>query len=394
MIIRAGQPRVLPRRAVRIVPVRTAEDRDRFIRLPWQIYADDPSWVPPLLFERKEFINPRRHPFYQYGDAAHFIAYSDGAAVGRVLVADDPRFNECHGLNVGTFGMFESIDDEAVAHDLLDAAADWLRARGRTTIMGPIDYSTNYSCGLLVDGYQWPPRLMMNHNPPYYEPLLVSWGLEKTKDLYAWWFDTRNPDIQRWRHRVERLRQRSKITIRAMRRRDFTAELARCKLLYHECWKDNWGYAPMSAGESAEMGRQLRHFATPELMLMAEADGRPVGFSMTLPDLNEAIRPLNGRLTKFGLPIGFFKLRSNLKRIKTGRLIALGVLPHYRRRGIAEMLVLQSFTHATEELQYTGAELSWTLEDNALINRTIQAVGGQRYKTYRIYEKPLVYQSR
>jgi GNAT superfamily N-acetyltransferase len=243
---------------------------------------------------------------------------------------------------------------------------------------------------LLVDGFQWSPRLMMNHNPAYYESLLVSWGLEKTKDLYAWWFECRNPDIQRWGRRVERLREQSRITIRAMRRRDFVAELARCKKLYHECWKDNWGYAPMSDEESAEMGRELRQFAKAELMLMAECDGQPVGFSMTLPDLNEAVRPLNGRLTKFGLPLGLIRLKSNLKRIKTARLIALGVLPHYRRRGIAEMMILRTFECGGQNLGYTGAELSWTLEDNALINRTIEAVGGRRYKTYRIYERSLV----
>jgi GNAT superfamily N-acetyltransferase len=146
----------------------------------------------------------------------------------------------------------------------------------------------------------------------------------------------------------------------------------------------------MSDEETAEMGRQLRQFANAELMLMAECDGQPVGFSMTLPDLNEAIRPLNGRLTTFGLPLGLFKLKSNLKRIKTGRLIALGVLPHYRRRGIGELLILQTFVYGGDKLGYTGAELSWTLEDNTLINRTIEAVGGRRYKTYRIYEKSLV----
>ena len=375
--------------ALRVVEAQTRSERDDFVRLPWRIYRGDPHWVPPLLLERKAFINPQKHPFYKHGTAALFIAYAGSEAVGRVLVSDDPRFNAQHHTNVGGFGMFESIDEPEIAHTLLDAAERWLRGRGRSAMLGPMDYSTNYSCGLLVDGFDTPPRVMMNHNPPYYEELLTSWGLSKTKDLCAWWF-TDNPTIEEWRPRVERLARRSGVTIRSMRRDNVFHEIEICKRLYNEAWKENWGFVPMSDAEFDDMARLLKNLAVPELLLVAEVGGQAVGFSITLPDFNEAIGPLNGRLTRFGLPIGLLRLRSNMKRIKTARLIALGVLPAFRRRGIAEALILRTFDYGSGQLGYTGAELSWTLEDNQLINHTIEAVGGRRYKTYRMFEKSIV----
>ncbi|HJS06780.1 MAG TPA: GNAT family N-acetyltransferase [Pirellulales bacterium] len=375
-------------RSLRVVEALSRSQRDDFVRLPWRIYRDDPHWVPPLLVERKAFINPQKHPFYQHGAATLFVAYWGAEPVGRILVSDDPRFNAQHGTNVGGFGMWESIDDAEVTHSLLDAAEGWLRGRGRTGMLGPMDYSTNYSCGLLVDGFNTPPRVMMNHNPPYYEELLTSWGLTKAKDLYAWWF-TDNTRIEAWRPRVERLVRRSGVKIRYMRRDDVFQEIQTCKRLYNEAWNENWGFVPMSDAEFDDMARLLKHLAVAEMLLVAEVNGEAVGFSITLPDFNEAIGPLNGRLTRFGLPIGLLRLRTNLKRIKTARLIALGVLPEFRRRGIAEMLILRTFDYGRDQLGYTGAELSWTLEDNQLINRTIEAVGGTRYKTYRMFEKAI-----
>ncbi|MDZ4817818.1 MAG: GNAT family N-acetyltransferase [Planctomycetota bacterium] len=375
-----------PPSTVTISEVRTNRDRNRFVRVPWLIYRNDPAWTPPLLLERKAFINPRKQPFYQHGTAALFIAEDAGQVVGRILVSDDPRYNEQHGTNAGCFGMFECIDDTAVAHSLLNAAADWLKKRGRTQILGPIDYSTNYACGLLIEGFDTPPRVMMNHNPPYYEQLLASWGLQKAKDLWAWWFRP-NQQIEAWRPRVERLASRSGVVIRSFRRDQISAEIGRCKHLYLDSWRDNWGFVPMTDAEFEDMAQVLWYLAHPELLLVAEVDGQPVGFSITLPDFNEAIQNLDGRLTRFGLPIGLFKLRNNLKRIRTARLLALGVLEPYRRRGIAEMLVLKTFEVGILKFGYAGAELGWTLEDNDMINRTIASVGAEPYKTYRIYEK-------
>jgi GNAT superfamily N-acetyltransferase len=377
-------------RAIQVRPVISRSCRRRFLEFPWRIYADDPCWVPPLLLERKQFIDPRKHPFYRHGAALPLLAWRGNEPVGRILVSDDPLYNARHNDNVGCFGMFESIDDPHVAHALLDAAAGWLAARGRTRIMGPINYSTNYECGLLIDGFDTPPRIMMNHNPPCYRPLLESWGLTKAKDLFAWWFDRVDNEIDGdWRSRVERVAARGGVTVRPLRLKDLPAELRRLQSIFNEAWKDNWGGVPMTADEFQHMAHDLVQFAKPELMLLSEVEGRAVGFSLSLPDVNEALRPIDGRLLRFGLPTGLWKLWRGLKRIKTCRLLALGVLEGFRRRGVAELLILRTFDRGRDALGYTGAELSWTLEDNALVNRTIEAVGGRKYKTYRIFDRDL-----
>lgn len=374
---------------VRICEAKGRRLREAFVRLPWEIYTADPQWVPPLLMERREFIDPRRHPFYLHGTAAPLLAFRGDEIVGRLLVSDDPNYNREHGANLGCFGMFESIDDERVARALLEAAADWLRARGRTAMRGPIDYSLNYTCGLLVDGFDSPPRLMMGHNPPYYERLLLSCGLTKIKDLFAWWFDDSNDMLAVWGRRAERLAARGRVQIRPMSFSDLDAEIERCKTVYNAAFQRNWGFVKMTDAEFHHMAKQLKVIAMPELLLLAEVNGEPVGFSMTVPDLNEAIRPLNGRIFKWGLPLGFLQLLRNRRRVRTARLMALGILETFRRRGVAELLILRTLDYGKHVAGFTGAELSWTLEDNDLINRTIAAVGGRRYKTYRIYERPI-----
>jgi len=372
--------------------IREASSRralDHFARFPGKIYADDPCWVPPLLIEVKEFLNARKHPFYLHGAAVPLLAWRDGVPVGRVLVSDDPRYNRQWQANTGCFGMFECIDDETVAAGLLDAAARWLRARGRTAVMGPVDYSTNYPVGLLIDGFDTPPRVMMNHHPPYYARLLESWGLAKAKDLYAWWFDDPHDMVAQWRARAERIVRRGGVTVRGVRRADFDAEVERCRTVYNRSQIDNWGAVRLTREEFTYLARQLVRFAPVEMLLLAEREGEPVGFAVTVPDFNEAIHPLQGRLTRFGIPVGLLRLLRRMRRVKNARMLVLDVLPEYRRRGIAELLILRTLDHGKNALGYTGAELSWTLEDNDLINRAIEKVGGRRYKTYRIYEKEL-----
>jgi GNAT superfamily N-acetyltransferase len=285
--------------------------------------------------------------------------------------------------------MLESVNDSEVARALVDAAAAWLRDRGRAEMLGPIDYSTNYPCGLLIDGFDTPPRIMMNHHRPYYAELLEASGLKKAKDLYAWWFEDPDDMLAKWRCRAERLTARGNIKIRPFDRRDFAADVERCKRIYHAAWERNWGFVRMTDEEFTAMAEELRRFAIPELLLLAEVDGNAVGCAVTLPDLNEATCHLNGRLTTFGLPIGLFKLMWRMRKIKTARMLIFGVLEDYRRRGVAELLILRSLDCGKNTLGFTGAELGWTLEDNHLINRTIEAVGARRYKTYRIYGKSI-----
>lgn len=375
--------------ALAIRQVCSGRDRTRFARVPAPIYADDPNWISPLFMEIKTFLNPRKHPFYQHGKGAAFIAYRGKTPVGRILVGDDPIYNELHGTNVGTFGMFESIQDEEVASELLNTAADWVKAQGRTSIMGPIDFSTNYPVGLLIDGFDTPPRVMMNHHRPYYADLLESWGLRKTKDLYCWWFTDPNDMITKWAKRAERIAKRSGVVVRPFRPDDFKNEVERCRSIYNAARTANWGFSQLTEAEFNHMAKQLARLAVPELTLLAEVDDKPVGFSITMPDVNEAIKPLHGRLTTFGLPIGLFRFLYRMPRAKTARMLVLDLLEQYRRRGISELLILKTLDYGKNVIGFTGAELSWTLEDNDLVNRIIERVGAEHYKTYRIYEKSL-----
>ena len=374
---------------VEVRQVSSRRDLNQFIRLPWRIYPDDPHWVPPLLVAEKEFLDASKHPFHLHAEVTQFLALRGGRPVGRILVSDDPHYNQQHEANQGCFGMFECLDDRPAAHALLQAAADWLRARGRTGLMGPIDYSTNYPCGLLIDGFDTPPRIMMNHDRPYYAGLLESWGLVKAKDLFSWWFTDPHDMVAKWRRRAERLAERSKIRVRPFRRDNFEADVERCRTVYNAAGKENWGFVKLSDAEFRYLAKQLAALAIPDLVLLAEVDGEPVGFSITLPDLNEAIHPLNGRLTTLGIPIGLARLLYRKRHVKTARMVVLDVVENYRRRGISELLILRTLDYGKNTIGYTGAELSWTLEDNYVINRMVEAVGAKRYKTYRIYEKQL-----
>ncbi len=326
----------------------------------------------------KAFLDRRKHPFYKHGDATKFIALRGGETVGRILVSDDPNYNRQWNTNVGCFGMFESIDDPETAHPLLNAAAAWLKGRGRTEIMGPIDYSTNYPCGLLIDGFDTPPRVLMNHNRTYYRRLLESWGLAKCKDLYCWWFTDPNNVIEHWRKRLERIAKRGGVTVRTFDNSDFDAEVRRCRDIYNSSMRDNWGFVHLTEDEYRSYAKQLSRIAQEDQVLLAEVDGKTVGVSITLPDINEAIKSLNGRLTTWGLPIGLLKLARNMRRITTARVMILDVLEGYRRRGVAELMILRTLDYGKNVLHYDSAELGWTLEDNEMVNRTIESVGGRR----------------
>lgn len=373
--------------SVQVSRVDSAADRNAFIKFQWQIYRNDPAWVPPLILERKAFLNRDKHPFYGHGDAALFLARRNGEIVGRIMASDDPNYNKLHETNVGCFGLFESIDDHDVAEALFRAASGWLREKGRNEVMGPIDYSTNYVCALLIDGFQHPPTLLTAHNPPYYVPLTESCGFSKAKDWYAWWFSEFPEPATRLRRIAEARARKEKVTIRPIDLKQIAAEGQRIRDVYNQAWEKNWGFVPFTEAEAQHMAHELKPLIVPEATLIAEVGERPVGFVIGVPDVNVALRKINGRLTTFGLPIGLLKLLYHLKKARTGRLIALGVVKDYRRAGIAEMLVLRLMDEAFRR-GITG-ELSMTLEDNVMVNRFIEAMGAKRYKTYRIYRRSI-----
>jgi GNAT superfamily N-acetyltransferase len=375
---------------IEITKVGSNADRDAFIKLPWEIYANDPVWVPPLVIERKEFLDREKHPFFEHGKAEFFLARRDGEVVGRILVSDDPKYNELHGSNTGCFGMFESIDDPEVANALFEAASKWLRDLGRDEIMGPIDYSTNYLCGLLVDGFQHPPMLLTSHNPPYYGRLIEGWGFVKVMDFFAWWFSEPANAAARLRKLAGALKKRpEKVTPREINLRDISSEAQRIRSIYNQAWAKNWGFVPFSEKEFAYMTKEMKPLLLPDLVWLAEIGSEPVGFILCVPDINVALKKINGRLTTFGLPIGLAKLLFHKNRIRTVRLVALGVVPKYRRHGIAEMLVLQIIENAMLKRGFIG-ECSLILENNVMMNRFLEAIGAEKYKTYRIYRRSLV----
>jgi GNAT superfamily N-acetyltransferase len=364
--------------------VGSKKERDEFIKFPWRIYQNDPAWVPPLIIERREFLDRKKHPFYRHGDAVLFLARRNGEIVGRIMASDDPNYNKLHQTNVGCAGLFDSIDDVEVANALFDAAAGWLRERGRTEIIGPIDYSTNYVCGLLIDGFEYPPVVLTAHNPPYYQRLWEQCGFVKEVDWYAWWFSEFTKPLDRLRRIVNARTAKQGITIRPIDVKNLAADTQKIREVYNQAWKDNWGFVPFTEAEADHMAKEMRPLLVPAGTLIAEAEGVPVGFVIAIPDIHIALRKMNGRLTWFGLPIGLLKLIYYRFTLRIARMVALGVVEKYRRFGVAEALVLREMEGA-----YKTGELSMTLEENFMVNRFIEAMGAKRYKTYRIYRRAI-----
>ena len=373
---------------IEISRVASPAERDRFIKFPWRIYENDPVWVPPLLLERKQFLDRKKHPFYEHGDAALFLARSGGEVVGRIMACHDPKYNALHQSNVGFFGMFESIDDQQVASALLEAAADWLRQLGRDQIMGPIDYSIFDLCGVLIEGFQFHPMVLTAYNPPYYRGLIEACGFEKEIDLYGWWFSNPTEAVIRLRRLAGALEKRREITLRQGNLRDLAGESRKLLQIYDQAWKNNWGFVQFTEREFEFMTQELKPILVADFVWLAEIKGEPVGFILCVPDINVALKKINGRLTTFGLPIGLAKLLYYKSRIKTVRLVALGVLPKYRRHGVAEMLVLRIIEEAMIKRGCVG-EASLILENNRMMNRFLEAIGAEKYKTYRIYRRSL-----
>ncbi|HLV60985.1 MAG TPA: hypothetical protein VKY51_06230 [Fredinandcohnia sp.] len=371
---------------VRVELVTTPEDLDTFIRLPERLYAGDPNFVPPLYMERRDFLDPKKNPFFEHADVALFLAREGNRVVGRIAASIDRNYNAFHDVKVGWFGMYEAEDDDAIAEALFSEARKWVRARGMTQILGPANFTSNHDWGLLVEGFDAPPVVMMPYNPRYYvrhfEEVM---GLSKAKDLWAFWMPANVDPPEKVVRIAEKVRAKEGIVVRPINLRDFDAEVARIKEIYNSAWEKNWGFVPVTDKEFNHIAKDMKTLAVPDLLLIAEVKGEPVAFSMTIPDLNQALAKVGGRLTTFGIPIGLVKLLWYMRKINRARLITLGVKEPYRKRGIDAILYLDTL-RAARKLGYLGGEISWTLEDNVLVNRSIEMMGGKRYKTYRIYQ--------
>ncbi len=369
-----------------VTAVQSSSDRDEFIHFPYALYEGDPNWVPPLMMERRDFLDPRKNPWFDFGKVELLLARRAGKVVGRIAGVNDPRYNEFHKTRLGFFGMFECIDEISVAQALFDAARAWNRSRGFEQMLGPVSFSTNYECGVLVEGFDAPPVVMMAYNPRYYPKLYQSCGFEKAKDLWAFELSSSVNAPEKVVRISETIRQREDVTVRPLNLNDFEAEVRRIKEIYNSAWERNWGFVPVTDREFDHLAREMRPLVVPELIFLAEVKGEPAAFSMTIPDANFALKAANGRLTRFGLPTGLIRLWLASRKIKRVRLITLGIKDGFRKRGLDAILYLETL-RAARALGYTGGEISWTLEDNHLINRAIETMGGRRYKTYRLYQR-------
>ena len=346
-------------------------------------------WVPPLRRDVAAALDRGKNPFFEHGEAEYFLAERGGEVVGRVAAIANRLHNETHGDRVGFFGFFEAVDDQQVADRLLEAAAGWLRERGFDTMRGPTSFSVNDEAGLLVDGFDSPPTVMMPHNPPYYEKLLLGAGLAPAKDLFAYQggdrtFIAYDPVPARLERAVEIMRQRLGITLRPLDLRDFRNEVDRIKAIYNAAWEKNWGFVPMTDREIEHLAEQFRPVVVPDIIPMAEKDGKVVGFGLALPDLNVVFR---GNRKGYLFPV-LPKLLWWLKRekIRKARIPLLGILPEYRGRGLDAVLYHWIWTKAAEHGMYWG-EAGWILEDNAAMRAGLEKMRFTVYKTYRLFDR-------
>jgi GNAT superfamily N-acetyltransferase len=365
------------------IAVRPLRHPARFLDLQRRFYRGDPDYVPPMLAGESWQIDPRRNPWFQHGEAEFLVAFRGAEPVGRVSAARDRLHDEFHGDRVGFFGHFEATDAAAAAA-LIDAAAGWCRARGAAELRGPVDLSTNYRCGLFVDGASGPPVMMMPHNPKTYAAWLEAAGLQKQKDLLALRSTSDTLDLPRIDRVVARLRERTRAELRRIDLRRFDAELALLWDLYHRIWERNWGFVPMSRAEFDAQARDLKRIAHPSLMHVAAIDGAPVGFAVALPDVNVATKACGGRL----LPFGWWKFLRALRATTSIRTITLGVLPAHRKQGL-EMLLMHAVISQGIAAGFDACEASWILEDNHDMLGPLQTIGHVPYRRYRIYGKAL-----
>ncbi len=378
-------PMAQPAEDVVVTRVQDGLEKDRFIKFQWEVYRNDLHFIPPLLMERHEFLDPAKNPFFQHAEVALFLARRGGEIVGRIAAIEDRNFNAFHKTRTAYFGLYESVDDGGVAAALFAAAKDWARWRGLDTLLGPMNLSTNYEVGLLVEGFDSDPYVLMPYNPRYYGALFEKCGLVKAKDLFAWERSAETPPPERFARIADKIRKHEEVTIRSANLRHFEAEVARIKEIYNAAWEENWGFVPMTDAEFDKLAADLKRLVVADLAIIAEHRGEPIAFALTLPDLNQALKHVKGRLTMFGLPIGLAKLLWYSRRIDRVRLMALGVKAGWRRRGIDAVLVVETIRRAHQH-GYSGGEISWTLEDNHLVNRAIEATGCTRTKLYRVYQ--------
>ncbi len=385
---------VMSTNGISVRPVEGRLDLERFIRVPFWLHQHEPMWVPPLIVDRRRFLNKRKNPFFKHGEAEYFLCERDGEVVGRITAQIDEHWDEHQGGNDGMFGFFECRNDPAAVAALVEAASEWLRERARTRMLGPMDFTTNDECGLLIDAYDKPPIVLTPWQPPYYLTLLESTGMSKAKDVQMWSLilgelhpDAAGRGFSDLVHRAAAICEgRNRVTVRNMRRRDIKAEIGRFMEVYNAAWSENWGFVPITDDDVAFQARNLRPILDENWAFVAERDGEVLGAGLTLPDVNQVLAKMGGRL----LPLGWLKFLLGRGKIDRVRVLALGVKPEYRHLGIDAALYVKHLESGTgDATPVSQGETGWILEDNRQMNKGMVAMGGKVTRRYRFLELPL-----
>ncbi len=372
--------------ALKYVVKAVADKKDlrQFIQLPYRLHSGEENYAPPLLMDVKGRLNKKKNPFFHHGEAAYFIALEGNRCVGRIAAIQNRRHNEIYQDKLGFFGWFESENDPTIAQLLMAEVENWLRERGLDEVRGPVSFSMNDEVGLLVDGFDWRQTVLTAWNPPWYESLVAACGLEKVMDLYSFSLPVMEFGAERMERIIERIKRRENLSVRTFDMKQFPAEVRRFKEIYDDAWMENWGHVGLSEAEIDHMAKEMKPIVEAKLANFVEIDGKPVGFSLVLPDINYIIKDLKGKLFPFGL----VKLMLGLKKIPDIRLIAMGIKRDMQKRGLDSVLYYESF-RAARDLGKTWSELGWVLETNAVMINTIEKLGGHRHKTHRLYQKPV-----
>jgi GNAT superfamily N-acetyltransferase len=359
----------------------------QFIDFPHDLYEGDPHYVPMLFMEQEALLNPKKSPFFLHSTAEYFLAKKNGKIVGRIAAIRNNNHIEYTGKNEGFFGFFDVINDFEVAKALLDTASNWVKEQGLTNILGPANFSTNETVGVLVENFNEPPFIMMTYNTAYYDTLLTQYGYQKHVDLLCWELFTNGipQKVIDFADNLEKRLNDRGITIRNINMKKFNQELDNFKPIYNESWAENTGFVPMSDAEIKQIAKDLKPAVDPDFIYFAEKDGKTIGVSLAIPNVNEAqISLKRGRL----LPFGFVKMLLGMRKIKTVRVIALGTMKEYRRLGIDVIFYVRNYKAAVKKGIIRG-EASWILENNEMMNRAMEHINGKVYRKYRIYEKPV-----
>lgn len=358
-----------------------------FINFPHDLYEGDPNYVPEIFIGQKDMMNPAKYPFHKYGKVKYYLAVKNGKSVGRIAAIQNSNYNNHHHCKVGFFGFFDFAQDQEVVDALLDKAKQYAVENGNEYLMGPTNFTTNETAGTLVDGFHEPPKIMMTYNKPYYDQLIQHYGLKKEMDLYAYMIygDKASEKSIRIADAVESRLKAKGITIRNVNIKDINNEAKRIQKVYNDAWEENWGFVPFTDAEFEYLKNDLKMLLDPAFAYIAEKDGVPIGFGITLPNINEIlIKNKRGRL----FPFGIFRLLFGKKKTKTVRVLALGVVEQYRKMGIEAVFFAKNIQE-TKRRGLVGGEASWVLENNEPMKAAAEHLNGERYKTYRLYKMPV-----